>query len=143
MKMRRTPSSGWPVITIVVIVGSLLLGGGGPAGRTLSRSLYWPVVSVAIVTTLFSYLDQRRRPARKLSLINLGAVVWLLYISLPLWHFGLELPAQPGVRPIMHWWINLVVLALAAGLFFLLQFVTRSLRAENDAVEDRPERLTV
>jgi hypothetical protein len=141
--MRHIPSWGWSVITIVVIVGSLLLGAGGPAGRTLSRSLYWPVVSVTIVTTLFSYLDQHRRPTKKLSLINLGAVVLLLYVSLLLWHFGLELPAQPGIRPIMHWWVNLVVPALAAGLFFLLQFTTRSLRADNNAVEDKPERLTV
>ena len=141
--MRHIPSWGWSVITIVVIVGSLSLGSFGPGGRALSRSLYWPVVSVTLVTTLFSYLDQHRRPTKKLSLINLGAVVLLLYVSLPLWHFGIELSGQPGVRPIMHWWVNVVVLALAAGLFFLLQYATSSLRAENNAVEDKPERLTI
>jgi hypothetical protein len=141
--MRHIPSWGWSVITLVVIVGSLLLGVGGPAGRTLSRSLYWPVVSVTVVTTLFSYLDQHRRPTKKLSLINLGAVVLLLYVSLPLWHFGIELSGQPGIQPIMRWWVNFVVLALAAALYFLLQYAARSLRPENDAVEDKPERLTI
>ena len=141
--MRQIPSWGWSVITIAAIAGSLSLGAGGPAGRTLSRSLYWPVVSVALVTTLFSYLDQHRRPTKKLSLINLGAVVLLLYVSLPLWHFGVELSGHPEIRPIVHWWVNLVVIVLAVGLFFLLQYSTRPLRAEDNAVEDKHDRLTV
>ena len=141
--MRQIPSWGWSVITILVIVGSLSLGAFGPGGRAISRSLYWPVVSVSIVATLFSYLDQHRRPTKKLWLINLGAVIWLLYVSLPLWHFGVELPATPGGRPIMHWWINLVVLAITAVVYVLLQYFTRPLRADENAVEDKPEHLTV
>ena len=141
--MRQMPSWAWSVITFVVIAGSLSLGAGGPAGRTLSRSLYWPVVSVALVTTLFSYLDQHRRPTKKLSVLNLGTVVLLLYVTLPFWHFGVELPEQPGAPPVMHWWVNLVVIVLAAGLYFILQYATRALRAEDNAIEDKPERLTV
>ncbi len=137
------PSWGWSVITIVVIMADLFLGAFGPGGRAISRSLYWPVVSVTVVTSLITYLDQHRRPTKKLKLINCGAVVLLLYVSLPIWHFGIELSGQPGVRPIMHWWISLVVLAAATAVFFLLQYATRSLRPENNAVEDKPERLTV
>lgn len=141
--MRQIPSWGWSVITIVVIVGTLSLGAFGPGGRAISRSLYWPVVSVGVVATLFSYLDQHRRPTRKLTLINLGAVIWLLYVSLPLWHFGVRLPDTPGGQPIMRWWVNVIVLAIASVSFVLLQYFTRPLCAENNAVEDKPERLTI
>jgi len=141
--MRQIPSWGWSVITMLVIAGSLSLGAFGPGGRSMSRAVYWPVVSVSVVATLFSYLEQHRHPTRKLGLINLGTVIWLLYVSLPLWHFGVELPSQPGARPIMHWWINVVALAIAAGVFFLLQYLTRPLRPDESAVEDKSERLTV
>jgi len=141
--MRHLPSWGWSIITIGVIVGSLSLGAFGPAGRVLSRGLYWPVVSVSIAATLFSYLEQHRHPTRKLALINLGTTIWLLYVTLPLWHFGVELPKEPGAPPIMHWWVNLVALGFAAAVFLLLQYIARPLRAENNAVEDKPERLTV
>jgi hypothetical protein len=141
--MRHFPAWGWSVITIVVIVGALSLGAGGPDGRTLSRSLYWPAVSLTLVTTLFSYLDQHRRPTKKLGVINIGTVVLVLYVTLPLWHFGIELPTQPSARPVMHWWINLVVIIAAIVLYFLLQFLTRPLQAGNQAVEDKQERLTV
>jgi hypothetical protein len=141
--MRHFPAWGWSVITIVVIVGTLFFGAGGPAGRALSRSLYWPVVSVTLVTTLFSYLDQHRRPTKKLDVINIGAVVLVLYVTLPLWHFGIELPTEFGKPPVVHWWINLVVLAAAVVLFLLLHYVTRPLQPGNHAVEDKRERLTV
>jgi len=141
--MRHMPAWGWSVITIVVIVGTLSLGAGGPEGRALSRSLYWPVISLALVTTLFSYLDQHRRPTRKLGLINIGTIILVLYATLPLWHFGVELPDQPGARPEVHWWVNLVVLILAVAFFFLLQYLTHPLQAGNHAVEDKQDRLTV
>lgn len=141
--MGHMPSWGWSVIAIAMIMADLFLVAFGPGGRAISRSLYWPVVSVTVVTTLFSYLDQHRRPTKKLKLINLGTVILLLYVSLPIWHFGIELSGEPGIRPIMHGWINLVVLAIAVGVYFILQFATHSLRPENNAVEDKPERLTV
>ena len=43
----------------------------------------------------------------------------------------------------MHWWINLVVLAITAVVYVLLQYFTRPLRADENAVEDKPEHLTV
>ena len=141
--MRFLPAWGWSALTIAVIVLNLSLGAGGPEGRALSRSFYWPVVSLALVFTLFAYLDQYHRPTKKLALINMGGVVLLLYLTLPIWHFGIELPTEPGGRPIVHWWINGLVFVLAVVSFYLLNKMTAPLEAGERAVEDKRDRLTI
>lgn len=141
--MRRIPAWGWSVLTMVIILADLLLGGGGKAGRALSRQVFWPVLSIVLVTTLFSYLEQYRHPTRKLALINAGAVVLLLFITIPIWHFGVALPEQPGAPVVFHWWVNLVVAVLAVGVFGVLHWLTRLLLPRPNGEENRAERLTV
>ena len=141
--MGRMPAWGWSILTMGVILADLLLGSGGKAGRALSRQVFWPVLSIVLVTTLFSYLEQYRHPTRRLALINAGAVVLLLFVTLPVWHFGVELPNQPGGPVVFRWWVNLVVAVIAGGVFAVLQWFTRTFLPRPNGDESKPERLTV
>lgn len=120
--MRRFPSWAYSLITIGIIAADLSLGAGGPEGRALSRQFYWPIMSVGSVTTFFSYLVQYRHPSRRLWLINVAAVVLVLFITLPVWHFGVEL--VPGGNPIFRWWVNPLVLVVGVLTAATLQWLT-------------------
>lgn len=141
--MRRFPAWGWSVIIIGLVLFGFGLGGGGPEGRVVSRALYPLIASLLLVFTLFAYMQQHLRPTHKLRFINIAAVVSVLYLSFPIWHFGVVLPDTPGGVVTMRWWVNGVVLALAVVFYFALTWITRGLRAGAMAVEDKPERLTV
>jgi len=129
--MRRFPSWAYSLLTIGIIVADLSLGAGGPEGRALSRQFYWPIISVGAVTTLFSYLVQYRHPSHRLWLINVASVVLVLFIALPVWHFGVEL--VPGGKPIFRWWVNPLVLVGGALAVATLQWLTKRLGFSPDS----------
>jgi len=142
--MRSIPAWYWSVASIALIAGSLAFGAGGPEGRALSRTLYPPIVSLVLIATLFAYLQQSLRPTRKLGLINLAAVAVALYVTIPLWHFGVRLRPSPGGPPATLWPVNLLVIVCGVALYRVLVRVTRALRpgTGKEAVEDKQERLT-
>jgi len=123
--MRRFPSWAYSLVTVGLIVADLSLGAGGPEGRALSRQFYWPIISLGTVTTFLSYLVQYRHPSHRLWLLNIASIVLVLFITLPVWHFGVEL--VPGGKPIFRWWVNPLMLALGALALAALQKLTKRL----------------
>jgi hypothetical protein len=126
--MQRFASWSLALVTIGIIMADLSLGAGGPAGRTLSRYFFWPVLSACVTTTFLAYLVQYRYPSPRLWLVNLATVVLILFITLPVWHFGVEL--VPDGKPIFRWWVNPLVMGFGAVVFLVLRTVTKSLRPE-------------
>ena len=123
--MRRVPAWVWSVITIVVILVGLTIGGRGPEGRAISRAIF-PFAAVAVVAaTCVSYWREKVKPTGKLRLINIAAVLAAMYLTVPLWHFGVVLPENPGDPVTVRWWVNGVVLILAGGFYFVLSRLTR------------------
>ena len=141
--MRNIPAWGWSIASVVVILCDLGLGAGGPAGRELSRVLFPVAVSLTLVTTLFSYMQQHMRSTRKLGMINAAAVMVIAFITLPFWHFGIVLPQTSGDAPMIRWWVNGLVVVLALLLHVVLGRLTRSLEPVAFAVEDKQDRLTI
>lgn len=125
--MNRIPSWAWSVLTIVIILAALSIGGRGPEGRAISRQIF-PFAAVAILAaTVMSYWRERIQPTGKTRLINIAAVLAVMYLTVPLWHFGVVLPETPGDPVTVRWWVNGVVVILAAGLYFTLSRITRRL----------------
>ena len=141
--MRQIPSWAWSAIAVGLVVFGFGLGGGGPEGRTVSRMIYPLVTSLLLPAVLFSYLQQFRRPTRKLWFINLAAVIATAYVTFPIWHFGVVLPETPGDPVTMRWWVNGVVLVLGIVMYLVLARVTRPLEPRVYAVEEKPEHLTI
>lgn len=123
--MNRIPSWAWSLLTIVIIVAGLAIGGRGPEGRAVSRMIF-PFAAIAIVAaTALSYWRERVSPTGKWRLINIAAVLAVMYLTVPLWHFGVVLPETPGDPVTVRWWINGVVLILAGAMYFALTRITR------------------
>lgn len=123
--MNRIPSWGWSILTIVVVLMGLAVGGRGPEGRALSR-MFFPFAAILVVLfTVVSYWRERMIPTGRLRIINIAAVLAVMYLTVPLWHFGVSLPQNPGEPVVVRWWVNVVVLILAVGLYFSLSRFTK------------------
>ena len=131
--MNRIPAWAWSLLTIIIILLALSIGGRGPEGRAVSRMLF-PFAAVAVVTTtLLSFWRERVIPTGKKRLINIAAVGAIMYLTIPIWHFGVELPETQGDPVTVRWWVNGVVLALAAVLYFVLsRFFSKTTQSLND-----------
>jgi len=123
--MNRVPSWAWSVLTIVIILAGLSIGGRGPEGRAVSRMIFPYAAVIVIAATAMSYWRERVNPTGKTRLINIATVLAAMYLTVPLWHFGVVLPETPGDPVTVRWWVNGVVLILAAGLYFTLSRLTR------------------
>lgn len=123
--MNRVPSWAWSVLTIVIIVAGLLIGGRGPEGRAISRMIFPFAAIVVVATTVMSYWRESVISTGRTRLINIATVLAAMYLTVPLWHFGVVLPETPGDPVAVRWWVNGVVLVLAAGLYFVLSRLTR------------------
>lgn len=123
--MNRIPSWAWSILTIVIILAGLSIGGRGPEGRAVSRMIFPFAAVVVVAATATSYWREKVRPTGKTRLINIAAVLAAAYLTVPLWHFGVVLPETPGDPVTVRWWVNGVVLVLAAGLYFALSRLTR------------------
>jgi putative effector of murein hydrolase len=141
--MSRIPAWSWAGVAVGLVVFGLVLGVGGPDAHALARSLYPLMVSVLLPLILFAYMQQHVRPTRKLWFINLAAVAVCVFVTSPLWHFGVEFERRPDGTAPVHWWVNAVVFVLAVLLYFVLARLTRNLQPRTYAIEDKPERLTV
>lgn len=125
ISMRRIPAWVWSLITIVVILAGLSIGGRGPEGRAVSRAIF-PFAAVAVVAaTCMSYWREKVAPTGRFWLINIATVLAAMYLTVPLWHFGVVLPEKPGDPVTVRWWVNGVVLVLAGVFYFILSQLTR------------------
>lgn len=123
--MNRIPSWVWSILTIVIILAGLSIGGRGPEGRAISRMIF-PFAAISVVAaTVMSYWRESKSPTGKLRIINVATVLAAMYLTVPLWHFGVVLPESPGDPVTVRWWVNAVVLVLAVGLYFALSRLTR------------------
>jgi len=123
--MNRIPSWAWSILIIVIILAGLAIGGGGPEGRAISRAVF-PYAAVAVVIcTAMSYWKEFSKPTRMYRLINMAAVLAAMYVTVPFWHFGVVLPETPGDPVTVRWWVNGIVLMLAATLYFALGRLTQ------------------
>lgn len=125
--MNRIPSWAWSILTIVIILAGLSIGGRGPEGRAVSRQIFPFAAVVVLAATAMSYWRERVSSTGKTRLINIAAVLAAMYLTVPLWHFGVVLPETPGDPVTVRWWVNGVVLVLAAGLYFILSRATKRL----------------
>jgi hypothetical protein len=141
--MSRIPAWIWADTAIGVVVFGTVFGFDSANGHALARMLYPVLASILLPLTLFAYMQQHVRPTRKLWLINLAAVAVCVYVTSPLWHFGVEMEKRPGGQAPVHWWVNAVVFVLAILLYFVLARLTRNLQPGRYAIEDKPEHLTV
>ncbi len=123
--MRRIPAWVWSVITIVVILAGLSIGGRGPEGRAVSRAIFPFAAVIVVVATILSYWRESAAPTGRLRLINIATVLAAMYLTVPLWHFGVVLPENPGDPVTVRWWVNGVVLVLAGVFYFVLSRLTR------------------
>ena len=123
--MNRTPSWAWSILTIVIILAALSIGGRGPEGRAVSRMIFPFAAVIIVAATAMSYWRESVTPTGKKRIINIAAVLAAMYLTVPLWHFGVVLPETPGDPVTVRWWVNGVVLLLAAGLYFTLARITR------------------
>ncbi len=123
--MNRLPAWAWSILTIVIILAGLAIGGRGPEGRAVSRMIF-PFAAIAIIAaTVLSYWRESVSATGKNRLINIAAVLAAMYLTVPLWHFGVVLPETPGDPVTVRWWVNGVVLIIATVLYFILSRVTR------------------
>ena len=123
--MQRIPAWAWSVLTVALILVGLMIGGRGPEGRAMSRAIFPFAAIMVIAATALSYWQERINPSGRLRLINLATVLAAMYLTVPLWHFGVVLPENPGESVTVRWWVNGVVLILAAGLYYSLSRITR------------------
>lgn len=136
--MMRIPSWGWSILTIVIILAGLAVGGRGPEGRALSRVIFPFAAGIVIAATVMSYWRERVAPTGRARVINIATVLAAMYLTVPLWHFGVVLPENPGDPVTVRWWVNVVVLILAAGLYFTLSRLTQTTR-DGDPPQRTPE----
>lgn len=126
--MNRLPAWAWSILTIVIILAGLAIGGRGPEGRAVSRMIF-PFAAIAIIAaTVLSYWRESVSATGKNRLINIATVLAAMYLTVPLWHFGVVLPETPGDPVTVRWWVNGVVLIIATVLHFILSRVTRGTR---------------
>lgn len=123
--MNRIPSWAWSILTIVIILAGLSIGGRGPEGRAVSRMIFPFAAILVIAATVMSYWRETKSPTGRLWVINIATVLAAMYLTVPLWHFGVVLPENPGDPVTVRWWVNGVVLILAAGLYFTLSRFTK------------------
>lgn len=123
--MSRIPAWAWSIATIVIILAVLAIGGRGPEGRAVSRMIFPFAAIVIVAATAMSYWRDWVLPTGKKRIINIAAVLAVMYLTVPFWHFGVVLPETPGDPVTVRWWVNGVVLILAAGLYFTLSRMTR------------------
>lgn len=125
--MNRIPSWAWSILTIVIILAGLSIGGRGPEGRAISRMIFPFAAILVVAATVMSYWRESKSPTGKLRLINIATVLAAMYLTVPLWHFGVVLPENPSDPVTVRWWVNGVVLILAAALYFTLSRFTKKL----------------
>ncbi len=125
--MNRIPSWAWSILTIVIILAGLSIGGRGPEGRAVSRMIFPFAAVIVVAATALSYWREQVSRTGKTRLINIATVLAAMYLTVPLWHFGVVLPETPGDPVTVRWWVNGVVLILAAGLYVALSRVTKKL----------------
>lgn len=123
--MNRIPSWAWSLLTIVIIIAGLAIGGRGPEGRAVSRVIFPFAAIVIVAATALSYWRERVNPTGKWRVINIAAVLAVMYLTVPLWHFGVVLPETPGDPVTVRWWVNGVVLILAGAMYIALTRLTR------------------
>jgi hypothetical protein len=88
--------------------------------------MIFPFAAIIVLgATAMSYWREIVNPTGKTRLINIAAVLGAMYLTVPLWHFGVVLPETPGDPVTVRWWVNGVVLVLAAGLYFILSRATK------------------
>ncbi len=133
--MNRIPSWAWSILTIAIILAGLAIGGRGPEGRAISRVIFPFAAVVVIGATVISYWRERLAPTCKWRLINIATVLAVMYLTVPIWHFGVVLPENPGDPVTVRWWVNGVVLIFAAGLYFALSQLTQARREGETSVE--------
>lgn len=125
--MNRIPSWAWSILTIVIILAGLSIGGRGPEGRAISRMIFPFAAILVIAATVLSYWRESVVPTGRIKLINIATVLAAMYLTVPLWHFGVVLPENPGDPVTVRWWVNAVVLVLAAAFYFTLSRLTQKI----------------
>lgn len=123
--MNWLPAWGWSIVTIVIILAGLSIGGRGPEGRAVSRAIFPYAAALVLAVTILSYWREHVDPTGRLWLINAATVLGALYLTVPLWHFGVVLPKIPGDPVVVRWWVNGVVLILAVALYLILARISR------------------
>jgi hypothetical protein len=123
--MNRITSWAWSILTIVIILAGLSIGGRGPEGRAISRMIFPFAAILVVAATVLSYWRESIIPTGKLRFINIATVLAAMYLTVPLWHFGVVLPENPGDPVTVRWWINGVVMLIGIALYFLLDRLTR------------------